>query len=568
MGCTSSKSVVLVTYESNTKALSQKMTSYLTIRSWISDQFPELNQQPYRIQTYKNPTTTIKNTQDYINLLKRSSGELHLEAVVEKPKRFKPEVFQDMYSSIFKVRKGQEDIEATGFMLSPRLCLLGINKGLYDHHALFEDGTSLSFKQEGVMIVLGDFLLAELEITPEWVLNTLKNKPLVLENDAKQPQALVLYYSKTKPVLQEYQGEFELDSECILMDPKSLRYCTPGAPVFNNFGKVFGIYLSKGKAVLVKKIIKNIETGFENLDQSFQEAFDEAFTLSNIKIPKNLMQTWNNLSAYIDPSSLSLVLDQDDELFYKNDPIESCNSGYKPLVLSQILSIFIQNYNGLQAQEGSSIVLTPYGIFITGCNQLGSSKKAWLFNQNAIIAIEDMNKKHINHSSIYLQQKVFVVSGKYTRTVETYDFNSKSWTNHSKLPNKRSYTSLLVYKSTLYLFGGVSSRLKIYNSILKLDEDTWTVCNFFLNKNLLGPGVILIEDDKVIVFGGMTNDDQYNNDAWIYSMDTGESNYYQEFDVDMVFGSYPTSLIDKDIVIYSNKGEKVNYSCNLNKLLI
>lgn len=285
MGCTSSHCRFVVTFENSTKKTEQHLANYKAARAWISSQFSELKQKPYRLQTQHEPPLTIKNNQDYISLYKRHSGELRLVVVLEKAKRYKPELFSTISNSIFKVRKGKEDIEATGFMLSPRMCLIGISENIYEYHALFEDGTSLNFKPDGILISIGSFSLVELELTSKWVSKTIQNKPLTMESDCADNQAVIFYYSTTRPVLQEYLGQFTKSSKNsrIAFEPKPLTYCTPGAPVFNEKGKIFAVYLGKGKALRVEKIVRKLEDETDTMSRSYQEAVEESLALSSVQ---------------------------------------------------------------------------------------------------------------------------------------------------------------------------------------------------------------------------------------------------------------------------------------------
>ena len=126
MGCTSTASILTVTFNSTKKTPKQKFSDYSALRAWISNEFLELREKAYKLQVYQKPSIKIKNAFDYYSLLKKYSGELNLEAIIEKSKRYKPEIFGKITPSIFKIRKGKDDVEAVGFFLSPRLCLIGI----------------------------------------------------------------------------------------------------------------------------------------------------------------------------------------------------------------------------------------------------------------------------------------------------------------------------------------------------------------------------------------------------------------------------------------------------------
>ena len=539
MGCTSSQCILSVTFEEQTRKSNHDFTSYTTARAWISSQFPDLCQHPYRLQTFQTPPLTIKNAQDYASLHKRYSGELQLLAVLEKPKRYRPEIFEKLPNSIFKVRKGKEDIEATGFLLSPRLCLIGISREVHQYHALFEDGTSLNFKKDGIMVPIGEFVLTELDLTSQWASKTMLNKPIVMEKDVSHSQGILMYYARNRSVLQELVSKFQVSGEHICFDKKALDNCTSGAPVFSDNGKVFAVYSSNGKAITVAEIAKILEQESEGLDISYQEAIEEALALSSIPIEKStgIDETWGSVSVFIDSRKSSLVVGGEKEV------------------------------KGLDAKDGSSIALTPYGVMITGCDDIGNKNKAWIFNRKSIKNISDTNKKHVNHSSIFFQLKVFVISGKYTSAVEVYDFKTKIWEETSKLPSKRIHTSLVISSDTLYMFGGLKPKNKPTKAIWKYTECAWEKCVFKLPQYIIGPGILLIEPGRILVFGGKVSKEDFNLKCWTLSMISGESEEFCDFESEMVFGSYPTTKLEKELAIFSNNGERVAYD-RLSKKLV
>lgn len=542
MGCTSSQCILSVTFDSQVKKTKQNLSNYSAARAWISSNFPELHQRPFRLQTFQSPPLTIKNSQDYISLYKKHAGELSLLVVLEKSKRYKPEIFDKFLYSIFKVRRGKEDIEATGFLLSPRLCLIGIGKDIQEYHALFEDGTSVGFKQNGIVLPIGEFALVELDVSSQWASRTLLKKPITLDTSVPQGQGIILYYSKTKPVLQEYLSTFVNDNNFVVFEQKPLASCTPGAPVFNEAGKAFAVYSGKGKAVVITEIAKKLEQESEFLNLSYQEAVEEALILSDFAIPKRVgkNESWANMSVFIDSERASLVMGHD-----KSATV----------------------FEGVDAKEGSSIALTPYGIVITGCDDLGNKNKAWLFNGKTIANISNLHRKHVNHSSIFFELKVLVVSGKYTSKVEAYDFQSKVWEEISALPSKKCYTSLLVFRDVLFMFGGLKSHNLPSRAIWKYEKNDWEKCKLKLTEALIGPGVVQCEG-KIIVFGGMNNYEEYSKNTWTVDINTGEIKSLSVFPVEMVFGSYPTSKFENEIMIFSNRGEKVSYNKSLQKLVV
>ena len=540
MGCASSQYIVSVTFEEETKKSKQDFSSYTAARAWVSSQFPELCQHPYRLQTFQTPPLTIKNAQDYTSLHNRYSGELQLVAVLEKPKRYLPEIFEKLPNSIFKVRKGKEDIDATGFLLSPRLCLVGVRRHIHRYHALFEDGTTVDFKKNGVMLHVGEFALIELDLTSQWASKTLLNKPIVMEKDTTHSQGIIMYYARNRSVLQEFVSKFKVSGEYICFEEKVLANCTPGAPVFSANGKVFAVYSGNGKAVTVAEIAGLLQKEAANEYSGYQEAIEEALALSSIPIEKSAAtdETWGSVSVFLDSQRSLLVVGGETEV------------------------------KGLDAKDGSSAALTPFGVMITGCDEIGNKNKAWIFDGKSIDSICDTNKKHVNHSSIFFQRKVLVVSGKYTSSVEVYDFKTNTWEETWKLPSKRMHTSLVVYSDALYMFGGLKPKNKPSKAIWRYTESAWEKYGFKLPEYIIGPGILLIEPGTILVFGGEYSKDDFNHKCWTISMNSGESNEFCEFEPEMIFGSYPTTKLEKELTILSNRGEKITYDRLLRKLLV
>ena len=535
MGCTSTASILTVTFNSTKKTPKQKFSDYSALRAWISNEFLELREKAYKLQVYQKPSIKIKNAFDYYSLLKKYSGELNLEAIIEKSKRYKPEIFGKITPSIFKIRKGKDDVEAVGFFLSPRLCLIGISENVNDYHALFEDGSSLSFKEDGVFIVVGAGLaIAELELTNQWILNTVETKPILLDEKNDYEQAVLLFYSKSRPVLQEFIGSYKVSGHFASFDEKMTRECVCGAPLLSDSGKVFAVYTGKGLALFVSEIIKTIESEMDNLDLSLQEAVDEAFVLSkiNVKTQNITKNHLSGLSAYMDLNNSSLILCQNESF---------------------------TEYKGIDAKDGSVLIFTPFGIVITGCDVSGNRKKSWIFTENKISYLPDMNKSHLYHSSIFFDNKIFVISGKYTNFVETFDSKSNKWLIESQLPEKISYSNVLAEGNSLYLFGGRVSK-EVSRKIYKFTDNQWVLCEFSLPKPIFGIGIIRIFNTDILIFGGKGPYDKFNHNTWIFSLNKGTCQDFQKFTIKMTFGWYPTAEIKNDIIVFSNNGEKVRYN--------
>lgn len=532
MGCTNASCLLHVTFGSSKKQASQPLTSYKTLRTWINSSFPDLSEKPYRIQLETDPPQIIKNSQDYQQVYSKYSGKLSLHIVLEKPKRYRPDLFDKLTNWIFKVRKNNEDVEATGFMLSPRMCLIGVTQGHYNYHALFEDGSTLEFKQNGVLLVIGKFSLIELQVTNDWIAKHLSTKQILLDPSSTINKVVIFYYCRSRAILQELvQEDTKLEGLYLMFNVKSSSNCTPGSPVFNDQGKVVAIYESEGKASSIAKFIHEIEAVLDSVDVSFQEAVQEAVVLSgvNLKLPEIVPDPWANYSVFIDTIKSSLVYSDQKSV----------------------------NFAQVEAKTGSSVAITPFGIVITGQDESGNKRKAWVFNGKSVESLKDMNEKHLNHCSLFFMNMVFVVSGSYSKAVEIYDFHSQSWEVFNELPGKRSFTSLLEHKNSLYLFGGLKAKKQVSKSIMCLKDREWIKVELKLPEKLAGLGVFLRGKHEIIIFGGFNIIKEYNSTVYSLDMRHSTSSPITSAFLESEFGNFPTTSTPSYLIFYSTTGTQI-----------
>ena len=536
MGCTSSSSSISILHETSRKQSNQPLTTYKALRTWINSSFPELAAKPYKVLTDSNPPQTIKNSRDYQMIYSKFSGQLNLKVVVDKAKRYKAEVFDKISKWIFKVRKENEDVEATGFMLSPKMAIVGIESGLEEYHALFEDGSTLMFKDNGLKLASG-LALVELNMTNDWIKKHMNVTQVLMNLELKVGKIVLLYYSRNRTILQEFVVDLnEITQAEIKFDKKSTSTATPGSPVFDESGKVIAVFTGDGTAIVVKKLLEGIETGLVSLDTSFHEKIEEAVILSGITIPKPSDQkdAFKNMSVFIDTEKSTLIYSSYDD----------------------------QNEEAIEATSGSSVALTPFGVLISGQDDSGDRQKSWLFNGKSMQSLKPLKKSHVNHSSIYFNSKVFVVSGSSSSAVEIYDFQQHDWQILNNLPSKRSFTSLVSTKTKLYLFGGKKAGKKLSRSILCLNEMQWEKIQIKLPQRIYGIATCDLGRNKVLVFGGVGEAGEFCSEAVIINLKKGIIEKKKHQGVNAVFGSFPVSYSDDVIVVYSNNGEKVTLDRN------
>ena len=536
MGCTNSFSSISILHETSRKQSNQPLTTYKALRTWINASFPELAAKPYKVQTDSNPSQIIKNSRDYHMIYSQFSGQLNLKVVVDKANRYKAEVFDKISKWIFKVRKENQDVEATGFMLSPKMAIVGIESGLAEYHALFEDGSTLMFKDSGMKLASG-ISLVELNMTNEWIRKHMNVTQILMSLELKVGKVVLLYYSMHRTILQEIVEDLsEIGQVEIKFDKKSTSKATPGSPIFDESGKVIAVLAGDGTAVVVRKLLEGIETGMHSLDTSFHEKIEEAVVLSGITIQKPSDQTdaFKNMSVFIDTEKSTLIY-------------SSCDD---------------QNEEAIEATSGSSVALTPFGVLISGQDDLGDCRKSWLFNGKSMQSIKPLKKRHVNHSSIYFNSKVFVVSGSLSSAVEIYDFQQHDWEILNNLPAKRAFTSLIATKTKIFLFGGKKSGKKLSRSILCLNEMQWEKIQIKLPQRIFGMGTCDLGRNKVLVFGGIGEAGGFCSDAAIINLKKGIVKKSKYQGVNAVFGSFPVSYSEDVIVVYSNNGEKVSLDRN------
>src|SRR5262249_55286698 len=78
-------------------------------------------------------------------------------------------------------------------------------------------------------------------------------------------------------------------------------------------------------------------------------------------------------------------------------------------------------------------------------------------------------------STAVLDSKIFVIagfdsSGMSTNTVEIYDPETDSWTSAAPLPIATNHNAAAVAAGKLYVFGGTSSRVFVFNP----DQNVWS----------------------------------------------------------------------------------------------
>ena len=90
----------------------------------------------------------------------------------------------------------------------------------------------------------------------------------------------------------------------------------------------------------------------------------------------------------------------------------------------------------------------------------------------SVIEIAPMKKTRAGHGLVYHTDKkmVFAVGGfssedSFSRSAEVYSLESREWFQLDDLKIERSKPTAFVYNENLYVFGGLTTNSKIYDSM-------------------------------------------------------------------------------------------------------
>lgn len=78
--------------------------------------------------------------------------------------------------------------------------------------------------------------------------------------------------------------------------------------------------------------------------------------------------------------------------------------------------------------EGFSMIGTRMGVIISGMLSNGSNKTVvWCFNGEKVFHLPNPKQKHIKHGSVMLDDKLYLIGGVRSRSVERLDIVKDEW---------------------------------------------------------------------------------------------------------------------------------------------
>lgn len=393
------------------------LSDYIQARKWIANEFPQLRSHPFLLQTADQ--TIIKNVQDYTSAMRLAPRVFKLKVIMDKQQILSTDPLAKVSQSVVKIKHVSGHVEATGILISETTVMtsgeiLTDISALKDYSVLFLDSrsTEIKFNLQGIFkeyeIDGNSVVIAQLQRTrPLDVL--LKNiKPIGLSSEISSLSGNILYFLKSNPILNKKSVAFELKKNTLSFGDVILKDGSYGAPIFDNEGKLIGIFsgiLSAG--VSSRKIVKLLRKEYKSGDNLLDDEIEYIFKNSNLDLPEDSVKEYltdisdsiTQAASYIDFKAKTLNLQNLGDT--AQNVIVKC-----------------------PASKGACTVVTPHGIFITGSGLNGESNKAWIYNQR-FEEIKDSYDRHENHCSCYHDNCVYVISGEHTSSIEMYDMNSK-----------------------------------------------------------------------------------------------------------------------------------------------
>mmetsp|Transcript_25005 Transcript_25005/g.43879 ORF Transcript_25005/g.43879 Transcript_25005/m.43879 type:complete len:572 (-) Transcript_25005:29-1744(-) len=238
-----------------------------------------------------------------------------------------------------------------------------------------------------------------------------------------------------------------------------------------------------------------------------------------------------------------------------------------PMVLSYnvVSDTFMRVSFPSRISEGTSICQLPNALFVSGGKD--SKRKCWIgFLEGSVKWFEcDMLKTHYAHASIYMDHLVYVIAGRHStkaiRYAETFDYVNRAWKPLPDLRFSRSYPSVVELNKQIYVFGGGTddSQQPDLDNVEIFSGARWKLCEFRLPLALHGVGVLAMNNDTLIVCGGIREGQRYNTKIFTLDLNSGVYRVHeQELRLGLCSSSSP--LYDADsILFFSSEGVLYKY---------
>ena len=161
------------------------------------------------------------------------------------------------------------------------------------------------------------------------------------------------------------------------------------------------------------------------------------------------------------------------------------------------------------------------------------TNKCYIYNKGKFNIINDMFKERRNHSSIKVNNQIYVCGGidnnsNHLNLCEKYSLQNKKWIKFHSLNMERSHLSLCnMNNKYIYALGGENKTNGFLDIIEKysISDDKWECLKIKLPYKLECVGCISISDKEMIIFGGYCPQKIKRETIIKYNVDTQTINF-------------------------------------------
>lgn len=193
-------------------------------------------------------------------------------------------------------------------------------------------------------------------------------------------------------------------------------------------------------------------------------------------------------------------------------------------------------YSSVTSIPGQKLILTG-GCKTSNDEPTNIVIEASANNVNKVKILKQMIMKRYGHSSVFINNVLFVVGGyehidrtqtsmlSTLKTCEKFDIGKNRWEIIAPLNHPRAFFGNVIYKNSLFVFGGVYNN-QLLSSIEKYDTYTnvWITYHIKLPEKLAKMGIINYNKDIIIILGGVNEDYEIVSSVKQGRLDTKSSN--------------------------------------------
>lgn len=181
-----------------------------------------------------------------------------------------------------------------------------------------------------------------------------------------------------------------------------------------------------------------------------------------------------------------------------------CFSGH--LLLFDAVTEDSFKFFGASIDEGSRAVLLPMGsIVVTGGKRHPAQSLRLDINTGSSKHMPDLSQSRHNHSTIWVQGFVWVLGGMDEHSLSSCElYDGEKWKAMPELNVPRASLSASSWGPFLYVYGGLEEA-----SIEKYEGEAWVELSVQLAQPLALAGVYQLDENTVIVAGGVAGGDVY-----------------------------------------------------------